>query len=62
MQISHTFDAEAIQALQDASESYMQELFAAAYDISTNRNRVTLFVDDIREVRKIRGAVDPLYK
>lgn len=56
MEVPYKFDKEAIQAMQDASESYLQELMSTAYGVAQKQDRVTLFVDDMREVRKIRGA------
>ena len=46
---------DALTALQEATEAYMVELFADATHCTEHAKRVTLFIQDVQLVRKLRG-------
>eukprot|EP01066_Platyproteum_vivax_P006942 Platyproteum_vivax@DN258_c0_g1_i1.p1 len=51
---------EALMALQTAAEAYLVGLFADAVLLTYHARRVTLFVQDIRLARRIRGRVSDI--
>lgn len=49
----------ALEALQEASEMYLVQLFEDSVYCCIHRNRVTVTDKDIRLVRILRGGNDP---
>lgn len=49
----------AMQALQEAAESYLVALFEDTNVVAINARRVTIFPRDMHVVRRIRGPTDP---
>lgn len=49
------WQADALEALQEATEAYITSLFSDAYLCSLHAKRVTLMVRDIQLARRIRG-------
>ncbi|MEE6509832.1 hypothetical protein FKM82_028080 [Ascaphus truei] len=50
--------AEALLALQEAAEAYMESLFQDSCLCSAHSNRATLRVEDLKLARRIRGERD----
>eukprot|EP01117_Protostelium_nocturnum_P006342 TRINITY_DN2292_c0_g1_i1.p1 TRINITY_DN2292_c0_g1~~TRINITY_DN2292_c0_g1_i1.p1 ORF type:complete len:187 (+),score=67.43 TRINITY_DN2292_c0_g1_i1:131-691(+) len=57
----YRFQAEALMALQEATESYLTGLFEDAYLCSNHAKRVTLMNRDIQLARRIRGSREAPY-
>lgn len=49
------FQAVALQALQEAAETYLTCLFEDSYLAAIHAKRVTLFRSDVQLVRRLRG-------
>lgn len=50
---------ETVEALREAAEMYIVELFEDAFACAVHTRRVTLMLKDIRLVQVIRGPNDP---
>lgn len=50
------WQASALEALQEASEAYLVDLFENANLVAINSKRVTVFPRDMQLVRRIRGV------
>jgi histone H3/H4 len=53
---AHRFQTSALQALQEATESYLVALFSDANLLAIHAKRVTIMRKDIQLARRIRGA------
>jgi len=53
--LQYRWKQEAILALQEASETYITELFASSYLCSIHAKRVTLMPKDLHLAQRIRG-------
>lgn len=53
--VDFRFQGLAMRALQEASETYLVELFQDTSIIAMHANRVTIMPDDIQLARRIRG-------
>ena len=51
--------ASALNALQEAAESYMVSLFEGAVMLQLHRNKQTLNVRDVNFTRRLRGELSP---
>jgi histone H3-like centromeric protein A len=55
------WQAEALMALQEASEAYLVHLFEDSNLCAIHAKRVTIMPKDIQLARRIRGASEALY-
>jgi len=53
------WQASALEALQEAAESYLVGLFEDTNVVAINARRVTIFPRDMQVARRIRGQQDP---